>query len=63
MKKKPGSVLLMGVLMLSLAACGKQKPDLKEVEAAITKGDVTIEDALEKCRSLRNCIMNFRRKM
>lgn len=48
MKKKTGAVLLMGVLMLSLAACGKQKPDLKEVEAAIANGEVTIEDVLEK---------------
>lgn len=48
MKKKTGAVLLMGVLMLSLAACGKQKPDLKEVEVAIANGEVTIEDALEK---------------
>lgn len=33
---------------LSLAACGSQKPSLDEVEKAISEGNVTVEDALEK---------------
>lgn len=48
MKKNIISALLMGAMMVSLAACGTQKPDLKEVETAISNGEVTIEDALDK---------------
>lgn len=48
MQKKMVSVFGMGAIVLSLAACGTQKPDLKEVEQAISNGEVTIEDALDK---------------
>lgn len=48
MKKKIVLVFLMGTMILSLAACGNKKPDLKEVEKAISNGEVTIEDALDK---------------
>lgn len=48
MKKKIVVSFLVGAMMFSLAACGDQKPDLKEVEQAISNGEVTIEDALDK---------------
>lgn len=48
MQKKIVSVFLTGVMFLSLTACGTPKPDLKEVEKAISNGEVTIEDALDK---------------
>ena len=48
MKKKIGLIFLMGTMSLSLTACASKKPDLKEVESAISNGEVTIEDALEK---------------
>jgi len=48
MKKKMVSVILTGAMILSMTACGTQKPDLKEVENAIANGEVTLEDALEK---------------
>lgn len=48
MKKKVAAVFLTGAIILSLTACGAQKPDLKEVEKAISNGEVTIEDALAK---------------
>lgn len=40
--------LAAAVCMLSLTACGSQNPSQGEVEQAIEKGAVTIEDALEK---------------
>lgn len=48
MKNKIVAIILMGVMILSFTACGSQKPDLKEVEKAISNGEVTIEDALDK---------------
>lgn len=48
MKKKIVVSFLVGAMMFSLAACGDQKPDLKDVEQAISNGEVTIEDVLDK---------------
>lgn len=46
--KRFTAIFLATVCTLSLAACGSQKPSLDEVEKAISEGNVTIEDALEK---------------
>ena len=46
--KRFAAILMVGVCLLSLAACGSQKPGLDEVEQAIQEGNMTIEDALEK---------------
>lgn len=36
------------VCTLSLAACGSQKPSLDDVKKAISEGNLTVEDALQK---------------
>lgn len=46
--KRFAAFVLATVCALSLAACGSQKPSLDEVEKAISSGNVTLEDALEK---------------
>ena len=46
--KRLTAFFLAAVCALSLAACGSQKPSLDEVEKAISEGNVTVEDALEK---------------
>lgn len=46
--KRLTAFFLAAVCALSLAACGSQKPSLDEVEQAISEGNVTVEDALEK---------------
>lgn len=46
--KKVTALCMAAVCALSLSACGSQKPSLSEVEKAISEGNVTIEDALEK---------------
>lgn len=46
--KRFAAIFLVAVCTLSLAACGNQKPSLDEVEKAISEGNVTVEDALEK---------------
>lgn len=46
--KKITMMLLASVCMLSITACGSQKPSPAEVEQAIEAGNVTVEDALEK---------------
>jgi len=46
--KKFMIMILMGALVLSLAACGDSKPSVEEVKAAIENGTVTVEDAMEK---------------
>lgn len=47
--KRMISVLMTATLCLSiLAGCGSQKPSLDEVEQAISEGNMTIEDALDK---------------
>lgn len=46
--KRLTAFFLAAVCVLSLAACGSQKPSLDEVEKAISEGNVTVEDALEK---------------
>lgn len=46
--KRFTAIFLAAVCTLSLAACGSQKPSLDEVEKAISKGNVTVEDALKK---------------
>lgn len=48
MKKRIVSIFLMGTMILSLAGCMEQKPSLEEVEKAISNGEVTVEDALDK---------------
>ncbi len=46
--KRFTAIFLAAICTLSLAACGSQKPSLDEVEKAISEGNVTVEDALEK---------------
>lgn len=46
--KKIITLILTGVLALSLVACGTGKPSLDEVKEAIANGTLTVEDALEK---------------
>ena len=46
--KRFAAIFLSAVCTLSLTACGSQKPSLDEVEKAISEGNVTVEDALEK---------------
>lgn len=46
--KRFAAIMMVGACLLSLAACGSQKPSLDEVEQAIQEGNMTIEDALEK---------------
>ena len=46
--KRFAAIFLAAVCTLSLTACGSQKPSLDEVEKAISEGNVTVEDALEK---------------
>lgn len=48
MKKRIFTLTLAAAMALSLAGCGGKKPGLEEVEAAISVGNITIEDALEK---------------
>lgn len=42
------AILVAGACLLSLAACGNQKPDLDEVRQAIEEGNLTVADAVEK---------------
>lgn len=42
------AILVAGACLLSLAACGNQKPGLDEVRQAIEEGNLTVADAVEK---------------
>ena len=46
--KRFAAIFLAAVCTFSLAGCGSQNPSLDEVEKAISEGNVTVEDALEK---------------
>lgn len=46
--KRFAAILMVGACLLSLAACGSQKPSLDEVQQAIEEGNLTIADAVEK---------------
>ena len=46
--KKLMTTILAGAMILSLAACGSNKPSIEEVEQAIEDGTVTVTDALDK---------------
>lgn len=46
--KRFAAILVAGACLLSLAACGNQKPGLEEVRQAIEEGNLTIADAVEK---------------
>ncbi len=46
--KRIFAILMAAICLLTLAACGDKKPSLEEVEQAISEGNVTVEDALEK---------------
>lgn len=46
--KRFKTIFMTAACILSLAACGSAKPDLKEIEKAISEGNVTIDDALKK---------------
>lgn len=46
--KRFAAILMVGACLLSLAACGNQKPGLEEVQQAIEEGNLTIADAVEK---------------
>ncbi len=46
--KRLTAFFLAAVCALSLAACSSQEPSLDEVEKAISEGNITVEDALEK---------------
>lgn len=46
--KRFAAIFLAAACTLSLVACGSQNPSLDEVEKAISEGNVTVEDALEK---------------
>lgn len=45
--KRLATIFLTAACVLSLAACGSQNPSLDEVEQAIEKGSLTIEDAVD----------------
>lgn len=47
-KRRLAALGLAAVMTLSLAACGEKQPSLEEVEQAIEKGTLTVEDALDK---------------
>lgn len=46
--KKLMIMMVIGVLVISIAACGDSKPSVEEVKAAIENGTLTVEDAIEK---------------
>ena len=46
--KRLTAMFLTAACVLSLAACGTQKPNLAEVKQAIEEGTVTLEDAVDK---------------
>lgn len=46
--KRLTAMFLTAACVLSLAACGSQKPALDEVKQAIEDGSVTLEDAVDK---------------
>ena len=46
--KKIITLIMSGALALSLVACDSQNPSIEEVETAIEKGTLTVEDAHEK---------------
>lgn len=46
--KRFALILVAAGCLLSLTACGNQNPSLDEVEQAISSGNVTLQDALDK---------------
>lgn len=46
--KRLAAILLAMACAFSLAACGNQTPSLDEVEQAIERGSLTLEDAVDQ---------------